>query len=201
MDRSTLYNVDNLKTGDIILFSGRCVFSRVVRVFTNSKWTHIGIVVIDPEYPYPLIYESSHGTDVPCLNLGATTTGVQLLPFNERRRTFKGDMALRRLNCELNSKDLYRLRVFMRRMVGVPFEKNKLRMLCSAFPKLPFPSRKSVSSISCIELMVRAYRELGLLGRDRPSNRYCPADFTADGNIPLTRGKLGPQITIKEYRK
>lgn len=147
------------------------------------------MIVIDPEFPYPLIYESSHHN------------GVRILSFNERRREFDGDMALRRLNCGLSDKDLYHLSIFRKHMVGTPFEKSRLQMLASVFHHMILPNREDLSSVFCSELVAQCYQELGLLGQDRPSNKYSPADFTAERNLPLIRGKLGPQINIKEYRK
>ena len=201
MDRSTLYHVDNLKTGDIILFSGRCFVSRIVEFCTRSRWTHMGMIVIDPEYPYPLIYESSHGTKIMALDLGKKASGVQLLPFNERRRTFAGDMALRRLNHVLSEKELYRLGIFRKFIEGSPFEKNALQMLASTVHSRLLPSRQDLTSVFCSELVAQCYQEIGLLGQDRASNKYCPADFSKDREMPLIRGALGPQFIIKKYRK
>lgn len=34
-----------LKTGDLVLFSGRTFAARLVQGFTGSYWSHVGIVV------------------------------------------------------------------------------------------------------------------------------------------------------------
>lgn len=188
MDRSTLYNVANLKTGDIILFSGTCFISQVIKFCTNSKWSHVGMIINDPDHHTPLIYESSHDH------------GVQLVPFNERRRAFAGDMALRRLKCSLSDNDLYRLRMFRHYIKGAPFEKNRLQMLASVFQWRFLPNREDLSSVFCSELIAQCYQEMLLLGQDLASNKYTPASFSDSRALPMTRGKLGPQITIKEYR-
>lgn len=200
MDRSTLYNVADLKTGDIILFSGTCFVSRVIKFFTGSRWSHIGMIVKDPDYPYPLIYESSHYTGIMGLDIGRKTSGVQILPFNERRRTFAGDMALRRLEYDLSDNELYRLRIFRIYMVGKPFEEDRLQMLAASRMFKFLPSREDLSSVFCSELIAQCYQEMGLLGQDLPSNKFSPPDFSDERDLKLTRGKLGPQIIIKEYR-
>tara|TARA_R110000744_G_scaffold285481_1_gene396846 strand:- start:29 stop:598 length:570 start_codon:yes stop_codon:yes gene_type:complete len=189
VDRSTLYNVANLKTGDIILFSGKCFVSRVIKFVTNSPWSHIGMIVNNPEHDTPMLYESSHDH------------GVRLTPFNEYRRAFVGDMALRRLKHDLSDKEHYRLRIFKNQVRGTPFEANAVQMLASVPAWWFLSSREDLSSMFCSELVAQCYKEIGLLGQDRASNKYTPAAFSAERNLPLTRGELGPQILIKEYVK
>lgn len=38
-------NPDDLQTGDIVLYSGTRLWSRVIRAFSRSKWSHVGMVV------------------------------------------------------------------------------------------------------------------------------------------------------------
>lgn len=47
------------KTGDLVLFagSGRC--RSLIKRFTRSKWSHIGMVLHLDAYPYPLLFEST----------------------------------------------------------------------------------------------------------------------------------------------
>lgn len=145
------------------------------------------MIVIDPDHHTPLIYESSHDH------------GVQLTPFNERRRAFAGDMALRRLKCSLSDKDMYRLRIFRYYIKGTPFEKNQLQMLAAVFQWRFLPNREDLSSVFCSELIAQCYQEMLLLGQDQASNKYTPADFSVERDLQMTRGKLGPQIIIKQY--
>ena len=56
-------NLLSLETGDVLLFSGRGPTSSVIRVFTRSPWSHIGLVVRLPGYPEPLVLEAAGGGD------------------------------------------------------------------------------------------------------------------------------------------
>ena len=56
-------NLLSLETGDVLLFSGRGPVSAVIRVFTRSPWSHIGLVVRLPGYPEPLVLEAAGGGD------------------------------------------------------------------------------------------------------------------------------------------
>ena len=40
--------IDELETGDIILFSGNYFLSYIVEYFTNSIYSHVGVVLKNP---------------------------------------------------------------------------------------------------------------------------------------------------------
>ena len=40
--------IDELETGDIILFSGNYFLSYIVEYFTNSLYSHVGVVLKNP---------------------------------------------------------------------------------------------------------------------------------------------------------
>ena len=202
MNNSTIYHVDNLKTGDIVLFSGTCLVSRIIRLLCGSKWSHIGMIIIDPAYPTPLIYESSHGTNLIGLDLKRKTAGVQLLFLSDRISAFKGDMVVRRLQGhDILPEDRTKLLSLRKELVGVPFEKSVWQMLASEVKHRVLPHREDLSSVFCSELVAECYKVLGLLGHDLPSNKYSPADFSAKRGLDLLSGELGPQIGLKEYRR
>lgn len=202
MNNSTVFNVENLRTGDLILFSGTCFVSRLVRLFTRSKWSHIGMVIIDPAYPIPLIYEASHGTSLIGIDVKRQTSGVQLLLLRDRIRTFRGDMVVRRLQGTSisleNRADLLSLR---KELVGRPFEQSKWQLVAAEFDSYFLPRGHDLSSVFCSELVAECYKTMGLLGQDLPSNKYSPADFSADRELELVRGNLGPEIRLKLYRR
>jgi len=202
VNNSTVFNVDNLKTGDIVLFSGTCLVSRLIRLVTRSKWSHIGMIIIDPAYPIPLIYESSHGTNLIGLDLKRKTAGVQLLLLRDRISTFKGDMVVRRLlDHDITAEDRASLLSLRKELIGVPFERNTWEMMSSAVKSRYFNHEEDLSSVFCSELVAECYKVLELLGHDLPSNRYCPADFSADRDMELLSGELGPEIRLKLYRR
>lgn len=38
-------NPNDLQTGDIVLYSGTRLWSRIIRAFSRSKWSHVGMIV------------------------------------------------------------------------------------------------------------------------------------------------------------
>jgi len=55
---------------------------------------------------------------------------------------------------------------------------------------------ENLDSVFCSELTAAAFKALGILGGDAPSNEYAPNNFTEDGYLPLKYAELGPQIRI-----
>ena len=43
-------NINDLETGDIILFSGNYYISRFIEFITNSKFSHIGVIIKNPNF-------------------------------------------------------------------------------------------------------------------------------------------------------
>jgi hypothetical protein len=84
-------------------------------------------------------------------------------------------------------------------MKGKPFEKSRLQLAASVLKWRFLPNREDLSSVFCSELIAHCYQEMCLLGQDLASNKFVPADFSAERDLPMTRGKLGSQIIIKEY--
>ncbi|HAJ43214.1 MAG TPA: hypothetical protein DCM00_11255, partial [Alcanivorax sp.] len=89
-------NLLSLETGDVLLFSGRGPVSAVIRVFTRSPWSHIGLVVRLPGYPEPLVLEAAGGGDSADLHLGRPVAGVTLVPLARKLANYAGDVAVRR---------------------------------------------------------------------------------------------------------
>jgi hypothetical protein len=98
----------DLKTGDLILYcNGGCnPISELIKYFTNSKYTHIAMVLKDPDFiDSPLkgyyIWESNwEGTPDPQDN--DIKFGVQITPFDElydKYKQSKGSIYIRRINC------------------------------------------------------------------------------------------------------
>lgn len=87
----------NLKTGDIVLFSGKSAFSKLIRLGSLSKWSHVGVVMNLPEYDFVTVWESTTSSRVEDVASGELKMGVQLVPLSERVNTYNGDISVRHL--------------------------------------------------------------------------------------------------------
>ena len=43
-------NINELETGDIILFSGNYFISNIIEFITNSKYSHIAVIIKNPNF-------------------------------------------------------------------------------------------------------------------------------------------------------
>ena len=173
--------MQNLRTGDIILFSGRCRIGVTIRIATFSRWSHVGMIINDdPNHSFPLLYESTHNDSIKCLDVGKHTQGVQIVPFKERLEQYNGRVAIRRvINPDYSQR--HQLRLYRTQMIGVPFEKNTREIIAAASMFSWLRKGEDLSSIFCSEHQAEEMMALGWLDRDKPSNHYAPK-FFAENN-------------------
>ena len=104
---------DTLKTGDLIIFSGNNnIISCAVKIALWSKWTHIGIVVRDPDFL--IAHDKKKGlyllnSDWPYEKDIETVTkrnGVQLVDLRKKIESYDGHIVLRRLISKDQDQDL-----------------------------------------------------------------------------------------------
>ena len=86
----------SLRSGDLVLFSGQGLASDVVRVFTRSVWSHIGMVVRLRGIDQPLLLESTNLSESRDVLQGKPVRGIALVPFVDKVCAYQGEVALRR---------------------------------------------------------------------------------------------------------
>ena len=186
-----------LQTGDLVLFSGKGGLSTGIKWFTESQWSHLGMVVRPPDFDVVLMWEASPITDIRDIETGKVHKGVRLVALSERLQSYEGEISIRRLivkRAPAMLKELSRLRWELK---GRPFETDLIELLKSAWEG-PFGQNETdLSSLFCSELVAEAYQHMGLLSRRKPSNEYTPRDFSEEGNLKLKKGRLGKEQVIK----
>ncbi|MEW8396985.1 MAG: YiiX/YebB-like N1pC/P60 family cysteine hydrolase, partial [Candidatus Thiodiazotropha sp.] len=82
-----------LQTGDLVFCSGSYFFSHAVQKFTNSVWSHVGMIYRDPTLERVFVLESE------------TLIGVRLAPLSKylrdyhgRNRPYKGNIVIARVH-------------------------------------------------------------------------------------------------------
>ena len=101
----------NLKTGDILLFSyhGDSFFSYLIKKFTHSEFTHVAMVLKDPEFIHPslkgyYLWESGEENN-PDPQDNKIKLVVQITPFEEIYQSYKktnSEIYLRRIDSSNN---------------------------------------------------------------------------------------------------
>lgn len=191
-----------LKTGDLVLFSGKAWSSDSIKLVTLSRWSHVAMVWVMAEYDFVCLWEANTLTDVRNLDAPRARPGVMLVPLSERLHTYDGAVALRQLEgTALRKKDLMALTGLRKKLARRPYEKSTLEMMTAAYDGPYGEQRENLSSLFCSELVAEAYQALGLLRggkKDKASNEYVPADFSKDHErLSWRRGQLGPEILLK----
>jgi hypothetical protein len=183
---------DQLKTGDLVLFSGRSFAARLVRGFTGSRWSHVGLVVRLPEMPQtPLLWEATRASKVHDIIEGKPFDGVQLVALDDRIASYQGLVAVRRLqHVHTDAQARAHLESLIDEWRAKPY-RNFVRQHISAWVRGEEALSFSRGGF-CSELVAEVYRRWLLLPKDRPAHHYVPRDFGCESGVPLLRGVLSP---------
>lgn len=192
---------EELSTGDIVLFSGKGVVSEAIKLFTLSKWSHIGMVVKIADWDSVLLWESTTLSNMQDAIDGKAKRGVQTVLLSERIRGYRGEIAIRKLNFEITPEMRKALVDFRKEVKNRPYEEDKIELIKAAYDG-PFGSnRKNLSSLFCSELVAESYQRMGLLLLEseggKPSNEYTPKDFSDKGKLDLQlEAKLEGEVLV-----
>jgi len=189
-----------LKTGDLVLFSGKDTFSDIIKYSTFGKWSHVGMILYLPEYDFLTIWESTTLSNINDIESGLPRKGVQLVPLSDRVQKYSGNISVRKLQgADLAKNSLRKLMELRKELKGKRYERNKIELFKSAYDGPFGQNSEDFSSIFCSELIAEAYQQLGLLTEEKPSNEYTPADF-AEKRMKALQGDfyLSEEITLKD---
>jgi hypothetical protein len=98
-----------LKTGDILLcdnlqYSSWGLFSWFIKFMTKSDFSHVGMIVVDPEFtnvPLKGTYVWTSGiSDTPDPDDNTKKFGVQFIPYEHFIATYGGKIYVRRIECK-----------------------------------------------------------------------------------------------------
>ncbi|MFH1370374.1 MAG: hypothetical protein ABII09_03695 [Planctomycetota bacterium] len=163
----------HLMTGDIVLFNGRGVISDVIGFFTRSKMSHVGMIV-----------RTSYQVDILEADWGKSVKGVQLNPFGEKCREYKGEIFIRFLNCERDRLWFEQLHKFISEHRGTSYEKG-LGLILELLGAALRINRHNEHNLFCSELLASIFKRWGYLPPNVASNNYQPKDFEPDKKVDV----------------
>lgn len=189
-------------TGDILMLSGKGGFSRIVELFSNSRWSHVLLVYkdMDPTGSGALLYgwEATQSLDPPDLLGGVPRfkKGPKLCDLREKLLAYQGSfVALRQLLIDEtysgNAQDLLMdtKKLFyqsMQRNVDHAYETDPLELGRSVFG---MNRRVSSDEFFCTELTMQTLRECGIADARRtnlkPANAFSLPEFAGDPSTEL----------------
>lgn len=149
-----------LNSGDILAFGGRGLVSKVIRAWTCSRISHVGIVC--ERAGVPLLWESTTLSDLPCMLCGRFTRGVQAVIPSERIARYDGHVWRLRVKRPLESWQIARLLGFLSLQDGVRYD--LLQALSAArWLRWVWGSHENWQSWFCSELVIAALVECDVL--------------------------------------
>jgi len=201
MAKPKVYNEQmraKLKTGDVILFSGKGGISAGIKWATLSRWSHVGMIVVLPEYDFVTVWESTTLSSLVDLDTKVPRKGVQLVPLSSRIEGYGGEVAVRQLEgVTFDNEDVKKLMELRRELAGRDYEQDKIELIKAAYDGPLGRNAEDLSSLFCSELVAEAYQRLGLISDDKASNEYTPADFSEKKQLTLLEGTLGKEVLLK----
>lgn len=201
MVRPKIYNENmraKLKTGDVVLFSGKGGISAGIKWATLSRWSHVGMIVVLPEYDFVTVWESTILSSLVDIDTKVPRKGVQLVPLSSRIEGYEGEIAVRQLEgVTFDSEDVKNLMQLRRELAGREYEQNKIELIKAAYDGILGRNSEDLTSLFCSELVAEAYQRLGLLGDEKHSNEYTPSDFSEKKGLKLLEGALGKEILLR----
>jgi hypothetical protein len=192
-----------MQTGDVVLFSGKGGLSQAIKWFTDSGWSHVGMVFrleLDPPNDLVMLWESTSLSDLADYESGRPTKGVQLVVLSERVKRYKGGIAIRHLSVTRTPAMKAALAELRQEFRGRAYERGEMELIKAAYDGEFGENREDLSSLFCSELVAAAYGSMGLLPAKPAANEYTPRDFSAKAKraLPLSGGaRLGPEVWLK----
>lgn len=198
---------DTLKTGDVVLFSGRYHTSKIVEKLENSMWSHCGLVMRLEGCDEPILYEATALVNLEDKMHHDHITGPKIVDLYERLKTYGQDVvpyeppvyAVRRLSTILGPDSVETMKAILTELHGLP-NPDQNRMIWEVVLGRFFHIPTKMIDITCSGLVAYTYEKLGLLKGNKPINGYMPKDFSTDGRLALTGCTLSDEIVIDLMR-
>ena len=182
--------MDNLKTGDLIFFTGHktgCLkyFSSMIEYATHSNYSHVAMVLKDPTYINPnlkglYVWESGlEGKPDP--QDGSIKLGVQLTPLQEILDNFTEAKAiLRTVKCDDTHFTAEQLKGIHEVVYKKPYDIVPLDWIGALFKKDKNPQK--TDRFWCSALVGYIYVECGIIDPKTDWSIMRPSDLSLDGD-------------------
>lgn len=185
-----------MQTGDILLFKGKGFFSTLIMAAPGADYSHVGMFVESPVHG-SCVFESTSLGALPDVITGEKINGVQLVPFNERIASYKGDVFHRPINGLITWTERYAIETFITKYHSTPYEKDNLQLARAELDIFPWQKNEpDDSSLFCSETLVMCLRDAKLIVDDGVSpNEFTPTDC-GDDHLVLVDGLTFGEIEL-----
>ena len=195
-----------LQSGDLLLFDGDSWTSQLVKFFTSSCWSHIGIVYKCPKTKELYIWENgdiSEASGPIITRKGCPRNSAHLVPLKNRLGAYEGLVYVRRLlkKKKINQNKFDR---FVSDNLGNSYSWD----LVASWNQRGGTSLLPLSFLEdhtdgqngwiCSQLVVLTYEHLGVMTLLQPSHTYMPVDFAGE-TITTNKGYEVLELELLAY--
>lgn len=200
--------MEEYETGDILLFSDKSwIPSRLIEYFTDSKYSHTGIVLRNPVYINEkldeglYLLESTGLTDIVDSEDGKLKTGVQIRKLVDVYAEYGGAIFWRKLHTKRND-EFYQILIDAHKNVyDKPYDTNPKDWIESLL-NIKIGDVQLTDRFFCSALVAYIYDKWGFVDKTTPWTIIRPKDLGTE-NITTNRVKLicdiDKEIVIKTY--
>ena len=182
-------DLNRLKTGDIILFTGGYngifkIFDSLISYATHSNYTHVGIILRDPIFIHPtlkgLFVWQSGWNGRPDKNDGKIKLGVQVNPLKDVLEDYKDSkVIIRPIKCNHWSFNDIKLKEVNNIVYNKPYDIIPKDWFEALINKDSTPQK--TDRFWCSALVGYIYTKCGILKGDTDWSILKPSDFSLDG--------------------
>ena len=204
-------NKDDLNTGDILLFHHvsnykncyNCVFTcftDLIQSCTQSKFSHIGMIVVDPTFTNPplkgvYVLESSFET-YPDAEDHKYKLGVELEEFDKVIKNANQEIYVRKLNCKRDENFYNTLNEVHKVVHNKPYDALPRDWIDAIFHKYSGKNAQSINHFWCSALVCYIYVKWGFLPSYTPWSLVTPKMFSSETD---SKNKLDLVNSSLEY--
>jgi len=183
--------MDELKTGDLIFFTGHKegwlkYFSSLIEYSTHSNYSHIGMIIKDPTFISPClkgtyVWESGWEGEYDKQD-NKIKLGVQITPLKEILENFSNSkVIIRKINCPSNTFTDEKLIKIHDIVYDKPYDVIPKDWIEAFFRKDSEPQK--TDRFWCSALVGYIYTKCGILKADTDWSILRPSDFSLDGQL------------------
>ena len=162
------------KAGDIIAFSGKSLFSKLIKLKTHSDISHVGIIII--ENGEPIICESTTLADLPDHYTGKIIKGVQKHLLSDRVNSYNGKVYHVPLQVPLKNKEAMLEWLDTIHSKEVKYDL-KQALYSGLYIKDFFGSKENLDKLFCSELCCKALQIDGCMPSSINPSAINPEEF------------------------
>ena len=177
--------LEDLETGDIILFNGDYLLSYIVEYCTDSIYSHVGVVLKNPNLGdatfkgiYLLESEREHTPDPENHRI---KKGVQIINLEEKIKNYKGRVYVRKLSCIRDDKFYKKIIEIHSAVHNIPYDLNPVDWIKGVL-QLNIGNTHKENTYWCSALVTFVFVKLGLLDKNIAWTIVSPQDLSSSSN-------------------